>query len=73
MKTGSTKKTVTHRCPVCRKEWIKHDGIIDTCSKLEMARSALKVIQTWASFNDGDYLDAYDVLDLTRRTLKKIM
>jgi hypothetical protein len=37
--------------------------------KLEDARSALKVIHTWASFQDGRTLNCKDVIRLTRRVL----
>ena len=36
---------------------------------LEDARSALKVIHTWASFRDGRTLNCKDVIRLTRRVL----
>jgi hypothetical protein len=39
------------------------------CRKLEDARSALKVIHTWASFQDGRALNCKDVIRLTRRVL----
>lgn len=57
-------------CHACGVAWPEHDGIMRTCAKLRAARSALKVISTWASC-DAEYgtLDADHVLALARKAL----
>jgi len=56
-------------CSACGVPWVDHLGIIGTCRKLEDARSALNVIHTWASFQNGRALNCKDVIRLTRRVL----
>ena len=62
----------TDKCPHCGRKWTDHPGIEPTCKQLQEALRALKVIHTWASFEDGRALDADDVVKLIDRTLEKI-
>ena len=59
------------KCPNCGVPWIEHLGIAGTCRKLELARTALKVIHTWASFDNGSELKPKHVRDLTKRALEE--
>ncbi len=59
------------KCSACGVAWDKHDGIAVTCRKLERARSALKVIQTWAEFDNGDCLTPNHTSKLCRKALKE--
>jgi hypothetical protein len=43
----------------------------DISKALEDARSALKVIHVWASFQDGRALNCKDVIRLTSRVIKE--
>jgi hypothetical protein len=70
-----TKQKVKSRClhPICsacRLPLDSHLGLAGTCSKLADARSALKVIHTWASFQDGRALQCKDVINLVNRVLE---
>ena len=56
-------------CSACGLAWTDHLGIMGTCQKLERARSALKVICTWASFRDGECLTPKDTEKLCRKAL----
>jgi transposase-like protein len=63
------------RCKSCGQPWDNHLGVEGTCRKLEKAKSALRVIVTWASFRqNGDYpaFDREDVLALAKKTLEEI-
>lgn len=59
-------------CSACGVEWVDHLGISGTCKKLEDARSALRVIYTWASFQNGRALNCEDVIRLITTVLKDI-
>jgi hypothetical protein len=60
------------KCPSCGVEYTDHQGLIGTCRDLQACISALKVIHTWAAFQDGFALDPQHTEALTRRTLEKI-
>lgn len=63
------------RCKSCGQPWDNHLGIEGTCRKLEKAKTALKVIMTWASFERGGEFPAFDrrdVLALVENTLDEI-
>ncbi|MFH1952552.1 MAG: hypothetical protein ABIL06_13145 [Pseudomonadota bacterium] len=59
-------------CRSCRTPWSDHLGLVDTCRDLQAALSALRVISTWASFQDGSELVPGHVESLIKRTLEKI-
>ena len=63
--------TMPETCPHCGKQWIDHMGIIGTCRRLQEALTALRVIHTWASFQDGSELVPEYVISLINRTLEK--
>lgn len=65
----SAKKRGKTSCAACGVPWTDHPGIAPTCAKLEDARTALKVIHTWASFKNGIALKPKDVITLTQRVL----
>lgn len=44
-------------CPACGVQFEDHLGLIETCKRLDEAQRALRVIQTWATCNDGEGLD----------------
>ena len=58
-------------CSCCGVLLTNHASVIQTCRKLEKARSALKIIHTWASFRGGEMLTEkpQDTADLCRKTL----
>lgn len=62
----------TKKCKSCGKLWDKHNGIIQTCKKLEMAKSVLKTIYAWAHFRCGEQLKAKHVTKLIEKTLMEI-
>jgi hypothetical protein len=57
-------------CGHCGIPWANHDGIARACFKRERARSALKVIHTWATA-DGNALDPQLVRDICKKTLEE--
>jgi hypothetical protein len=57
-------------CSVCGVDWKDHLGISGTCKKLEEARSALKVIHTWAAFRKGEFLVPEHVWKLAWKALE---
>ncbi len=57
------------KCQHCNIPWESHGGISVTCKALQQARGALKVICTWAEFNDGTELVPEHVAKLCRKTL----
>ena len=67
-----SRKKKTDKCPYCGRKWIDHPGFESICNQLQESLSALKVIRTWASFEDGRTLDPDDVVKLIDRTWEKI-
>lgn len=45
------------------------DDCAELQRRLDQARSAIKVIHTWATFRDGQYLNPADTRALCRRVL----
>jgi hypothetical protein len=56
-------------CKSCGKAYIEHLGLIGTCKSLQDALSALKVIRTWATFEDVA-MDRDQVAKLCNKILK---
>jgi len=61
-----------NKCPACGVPFADHPGLPETCRHLENARSALRVISTWATFRNGIELTPESVAKLCARTLKEI-
>lgn len=59
------------KCQACGVAYDKHDGLVPTCRKLERARSALRVIHTWATFQGGTDFNRKDTEKLCRKALKE--
>ena len=50
-----TKKSDTC-CQACGVAWVEHQGIFETCRKLQCAMGALQAIYTWSTFRGGELL-----------------
>ena len=59
------------KCTSCGKDWVDHAGIQITCAKLRRARSALKALHIWASFENGEDLQPKQVVALTKKALQE--
>lgn len=60
-----------NKCGSCGKAYVNHDGIARTCAKLQQARTALRTIQTWATFKDGGLLLPNRVASLASRAVEE--
>ena len=58
-------------CESCGRPWIDHMGMTWTCEQLQKALTALRVIHTWASFQDGSELNPEHVKKLIDITLEE--
>ena len=66
------KSTKPPRCKTCRVPFERHAGVQETCKRLETAVTALRVIGTWATFDNGKFLSPEDVEDLVDKALNEI-
>ena len=62
-------------CKSCGLKWTDHLGISGTCSKLEFAMTALKIIRTWAAFPLGIQRtqELIDIRDMCDKTLESLL
>ena len=63
---------IKNKCVSCGVKFEDHLGLIGTCKKLKNAISTLKVISTWATFDNGSELIPEHVEKLCKKTLKEI-
>lgn len=60
------------QCPGCGVPYAEHPGAAETCKRLDLARGALRIISTWATFQNGIELVPEHVARLCSKTLEEI-